>query len=117
TVPALAVQRVAGRGECIQDRVPYVALAIAVEINGVIVEISGQELRIAHGAGPRASHFGARCMTLLQDLQGYNELLPELDGTQAHEGLCGNGGKRVERRVHAAATSLPAPVGDAEPYL
>ena len=47
-----ALQRVGGGGERIRNRVPDVALAVAVEIDGVLLEVLRHELGIAHGACP-----------------------------------------------------------------
>jgi hypothetical protein len=46
-------------------------------------------------------------VAFLQDLQSDDELLPELILAQAHEGLRGDRGQRVERHIDTAEPRLP----------
>ena len=61
-VPAFRLQVVGHRGEAVGHRAPDVALAVAVEIDGVFAEERGQELRLAERARPmRSACVRARC--------------------------------------------------------
>src|SRR6185437_8361494 len=76
-VPALAMQRIAGRAERVRHRVPDVAPAVAVEIDGIFLEIRRQELGVAHGPRPGAAHLRACRISFLYDLERGNHLLAE----------------------------------------
>ena len=55
---------------------PDIGLAVAVEIDRVLVVFRGQELREAHRAAPRGAHVGG-VDAVLQHFQRRQELVPE----------------------------------------
>ena len=94
-LPALRLQVVRHRGETVGHRAPDIALAVAVEVDGIFAEERGHELRLAHRTGPRGAH-GRRCdVAALDDLKCRDQLGPEEILAVAHEGL---GGQRSQRR-------------------
>src|SRR3546814_14664614 len=50
------------------------AVAVAVVVDGEVHEGRGNELKLAHGAGPGAGHLGDADVALVEDLQGVEDL-------------------------------------------
>ena len=70
---------ICGRADRVGKRIPQVASAVAIKIDCIGFIGRGDELRVAHGARPRASHTLDRDVTALQDFESRDELLaPEL---------------------------------------
>src|SRR5262249_48912465 len=89
----------------VRDRVPDVTLAVAVEIDGIFLEIRRHELGVAHRARPRTLKLGTRRVLLLDDLERGDQLRAELVRPPPHEGLRGYGADRVIGHI-----DLPKPV-------
>src|SRR5690348_16402651 len=69
SLPAIVDEIVRDRGEHIGDRGPDVAPAVAGEVDRMLHEARGHELRLPHGARPRSEHSLAADMALLQNEQ------------------------------------------------
>src|SRR5262249_3844218 len=108
----LRLERVCGRGERVRDRVPDVTLAVAVEIDGIFLEIRRHELGVTHRARPRTLKLGTRRVLLLDDLERGDQLRTELVRPPPHEGLRGYGADRVIGRIDLAEAGLASPDGD-----
>src|SRR3546814_12361620 len=54
------------RGEDVRQVVPDVAVAVAVVVDGEVHEGRGNELELAHGAGPGAGHRGGGDVALVE---------------------------------------------------
>jgi hypothetical protein len=62
------------RAERVGDVVPDVAFTVAVLVDRVVVIGCGNELRVAHGAGPRSVHALEGDVAVLEDLQRGDDL-------------------------------------------
>ena len=74
--PAFAGKLLGRRRKRIRHRAPDVDAAVAVEVDGVFVELRRQELREAHRPAPGRAHVGAR-HAVLQHLQRMQEFVAE----------------------------------------
>src|SRR3546814_13119014 len=87
------------------------AVAVAVVVDGEVHEGRGNELKLAHGAGPGAGHLGDADVALVEDLQGVEELGAEEVVASA---LVRQGRQRGDHRFTAgvvAQVALQAPEG------
>ena len=76
--PARGLEIVGGRGQRVGHRLPDVAPAVLVEVDRVRGVGRGDELRVAHGAGPGADERLGRGRVVLQQAQRRQQLpLPE----------------------------------------
>src|SRR5690606_3994196 len=73
-LPAVLVQQVGGGGQRVGYRVPDVAPAVAVDVDGIGLVAGGNELGVAHSARPRSLQVALVDVAALQDLQGGDEL-------------------------------------------
>ena len=111
-IPALRFERVGGRGERVRDRVPDVALPVAVEVDGELLEVFRHELRVAHSTCPGALELSARGVALLDDLERGDQLRAELVRATPHEGLRGDRADGVVWAIDLAEARLASPDGD-----
>ena len=107
-LPALAGKLLGRRGQRIRHRGPDVDLAVAVEIDGVLVELRRQELGQPHGAAPGAAQLLAR-HAVLQHLQRGEEFAAEHVLAPADIGLRRQHADGVVRQLVAAVVGLAAP--------
>src|SRR5581483_9671574 len=77
-LPMCVLEIVAGRAHDVGYVVPDVALAVAVEVDGIVDHVGRHELRLPHGAGPGADHLLAREMVLLHEAHRDDELVAEI---------------------------------------
>ena len=101
-----------GRGQGVGAGVPDVAAAVAVEVHRVGQVGGGNELGLAHGAGPGAAQAGAADVAALQDLQGRQQLV---FGETWAAAFIGQGGEGADHRLLAhelAEAAFHAPDGD-----
>ena len=92
------------RSEDVRQVGPDVAAPVAVEIDRVAGEGRGHELKLAHGAGPRALHVCRSDMALVEDAQGIDQLGAE---ERAAPFVVG---QRRQRPDHGIAPGVPAEV-------
>src|SRR5436190_7993628 len=95
-LPSDLDQVVRNRAERIRHRIPDVALAVAVHVNGIFVEARGENLRMPHRTGPGRAHGRGRHMALLHDPQRQQKLLAKLLLAPAKISLRG---ERADRAV------------------
>ena len=107
-LPALVGELLRRRSQRIRDRGPDVDLAVAVEIDGVLVELRRQELRQPHRAAPGAAQLLAR-HAVLQHLQRGQELAAEHVLAPPGVGLRRQHADGVVRQLVAAVSGLAAP--------
>src|SRR6185503_14506773 len=75
SLPICMLEIACGRRERVGHVVPNVALAIPVIVDGKALIGGGDELRVAHGAGPGAVHLLDRDIAPLHDLERRDQLL------------------------------------------
>ena len=102
SLPIRVLEIARGRGKRIGHVVPDIALAVAVIIDGISLIGRGDELRVAHGAGPRAVHRLDTDVAALENLERGDELLPG----EARLGVVI--GERGERADHVHVAGLGA---------
>ncbi len=103
SLSCLAAEASASGTECQMS-----ALAVAVEIDRVFVELRGQELRQPHGAAPGRAQVGAR-HAVLQHLQRGEEFVAEEILALAGVGLRRQHADGVEPVMFAAVVGLARP--------
>src|SRR3546814_19308042 len=108
--PSFLREVVGRRGEDVRQVVPDVAVAVAVVVDGEVHEGRGNELELAHGAGPGAGHRGGGDVALVDDLQRFDKLGAEDVVTTPllrHAGPSGDPG--LPPRVPAQPAPPPPP--------
>jgi cold shock CspA family protein/ribosome-associated translation inhibitor RaiA len=108
-LPTLADELLRCGGKRIRHRFPDILLAVAVEIDGIFVELRGQELGQTHGAAPGAAHIGELDVPFLQHLERVQQLLPKEVLPPAVISLRGEHGDGVLRQLVAAERGLAPP--------
>src|SRR3546814_15751284 len=96
---------------------PNVAVAVAVVVDGEVHEGRGNELKLAHGAGPGAGHLGDADVALVEDLQGVEELGAEEVVAPAAVRQGTQRGANGEAAGVVADVALQAPEGHKEARL
>ena len=111
-LPARGLQIVGGRGQRIGSGVPDIAAAIAIEVHGVALVGGGDELGLAHRAGPGALHALWLHVTLLEDRERGEQLVV---GELRAATFVGEGCQRADHAHVAgigAEVAFHAPDGD-----
>ena len=111
-LPPDRLQIVGGGCERVGRASDQVALAVAVEIDGILVIVLRLELELTDLSMRGPAHLLRRQVSALDDLERIHELLAELFRTPAIEAQSGERPERLHIAHHLAEIGLQSPEGD-----